>query len=70
MPSVALTSKPFMPDSAEVGTAGMVAMRCGASTASPRSLPAWMLGPVAATSVMIMSTCPPTRSAMAGPTPL
>src|SRR5690606_38091081 len=63
------TENPGKPDSASVGTAGASATRCAEVTPSARSLPACTWGMDEGRLSNIEPTCPPSRSATAGPLP-
>ncbi len=63
------SSKPGRPDSAIVGRSGASGERVAVVTASPRSLPALMWGSAVGRLSNIRSTCPPSRSVIAGPAP-
>ncbi len=52
------------------GTSGSWLERALEVTPSGTALPAWILGRAAVTESTISGTCPPTKSACAGPLPL
>ncbi|MNV13921.1 hypothetical protein D3C71_1045850 [compost metagenome] len=68
-PNQAATSKPGTPDSAMVGISGANGTRLPVVTASPVSLPARTWGSSGGRLSKMESTCPPKRSATAGPLP-
>ncbi|KAG1303968.1 hypothetical protein G6F63_016655 [Rhizopus arrhizus] len=60
---------PGTPDSAMVGTSGNMLDRVGLPTPSARTLPPFKCGTADGPSANITSTCPPSRSCMAGALP-
>src|SRR5690606_466425 len=63
------TEKPGRPDSASVGTSGAKGARSSEVTPRARSLPAFTWGSDEGRLSNMESTCPPSRSATAGPLP-
>ncbi len=70
MPYQVVTSKPRRPASAMVGTSGKAGRRCGAITASARSLPDLTCGAAAGTPMTTKSMRPAITSCIARFTPL
>src|ERR1043165_201553 len=70
MPCQSSDAKPGSPGSPTVGTSGKSAERPPPLTAMARSRPAFTNGTADAMLAKENSTCPPTRSAIAGPPPL
>ncbi|KAG0917341.1 hypothetical protein G6F32_016461 [Rhizopus arrhizus] len=68
-PNQAATSKPSTPDSAMVGISGAKGTRAAVVTARPVSLPARTCGSSGGRLSKMESTCPPSKSATAGPLP-
>ena len=64
------TSKPGTPASAAVGVSGKAGERFAEAIASARSLPAAICGADEPSPSNSASTCPASRSAIAGPAPL